>query len=412
MTVEMKVAIKDGSERTIVEIGENATCGGKELLIVGGPCSVESMEQMETVAEALSGTGVSALRGGVFKPRTSTYAFQGLREAGLDILQTVSKKHRMPVITEVMSESQAIQAAPLADALQIGSRNMQNFELLKVVGTLNVPIILKRGLSATLEEMVMAAEYIAAGGNMNIILCERGIRSFDPSTRNVLDLGGVVALKQMTHLPVIVDPSHATGRRELVADLARAAIAAGADGLMIECHPIPEESVSDARQAISLQDMIDIVESIRPIAKAVGRTIGDEPIVTTDSTLSRLKSTIGVLEESRRNERDILSVCEDRRTGPAETLSDLRREIDLVDLEIAALLEQRLNLALQIGGVKQKHDIPWRDLHRERDVLNSVTASSADRRTSNHIRQIYERLIELTTAAQAEQTSTSTCQVA
>ncbi|MBX9696182.1 MAG: chorismate mutase, partial [Cyanobacteria bacterium] len=168
-----------------------------------------------------------------------------------------------------------------------------------------------------------------------------------------------------------------------------------------------EESVSDARQAISLQDMIDIVESIRPIAKAVGRTVGDEPVVSTESTLSRLKSTIGVLEESRRNERDIISVCENRISGPVETLRELRREIDLVDLEIAALLEQRLNLALQIGGLKQKHNIPWRDLHRERDVLNSVTATSVDRKTSAHIRQIYERLIELTTAAQSDQSSTS-----
>jgi 3-deoxy-7-phosphoheptulonate synthase len=274
LRVSIRGITSEGTARTSpVDIGRGVICGGDELLIVGGPCSVESHDQMKIVAEALQGQGISALRGGVFKPRTSPYAFQGLREDGLNILSYISGRYQLPVITEVMSESQIEASAAAADVLQIGSRNMQNFELLKALGKTRKPVILKRGLSATIEEFVLAAEYIASEGNMNIILCERGIRSFDPSTRNVLDLGAVVFLKQLTHLPVIVDPSHAAGKRELVADLARAAVACGADGLMIECHPEPEKSVSDARQALSLDAMVALVRSIMPIAKAVGRSI-------------------------------------------------------------------------------------------------------------------------------------------
>jgi 3-deoxy-7-phosphoheptulonate synthase len=194
-------------------------------------------------------------------------------EAGLKILAQVRTATSMPVITEVMSVEQIPLVAKYADVLQVGSRNMQNFELLKALGSVKRPVLLKRGLSATIEETLMAAEYILSGGNANVILCERGIRSFDNFTRNVLDLGAVVALRQLTHLPVIVDPSHAAGKRELVADLARAAVACGADGLIIECHPEPEKSVSDARQALSLEDMIELVNSIVPIAHAVGRTV-------------------------------------------------------------------------------------------------------------------------------------------
>ena len=234
---------------------------------------------MEVVAEHLALAPVQALRGGVYKPRTSPYAFQGLGLEGLTILDRVRRRYRVPVITEVMAIDQIEAIVAHADALQVGSRNMQNFDLLKALGAVDKPVVLKRGLAATLQEFVMAAEYIAAHGNAHIILCERGIRSFDAYTRNVLDLGAVVALKQITHLPVIVDPSHAAGRRELVPALARAAIAAGADGLMVECHPVPEQSVSDARQALSLPDMVQLVDSLRPIAAAVGRTI-PQPIAS------------------------------------------------------------------------------------------------------------------------------------
>ena len=257
-------------QRTIVRLSDQVAIGGQEIVVMGGPCTVESQTQMEAVAAAVP---VNALRGGVYKPRTSPYAFQGLGIEGLEILSSVRQRYGLPVVTEVMAISQIEAIAAHADMLQIGSRNMQNFDLLKALGQVNKPILLKRGLSATIEEFVMAAEYILSHGNAQVVLCERGIRSFDPYTRNVLDLGAVVALRQITHLPVIVDPSHATGKRELVPDLARAAIAAGADGLIIECHPEPEKSVSDALQALSLEAMTELIESLRPIATAIGRTI-------------------------------------------------------------------------------------------------------------------------------------------
>lgn len=272
--LDAKLTAKSHPEhQTIVKLSDTVSVGGTELLIVGGPCTVESLEQMETVASQLSVAPVQALRGGVYKPRTSPYSFQGLGIEGLEILADVSRRFNLPVVTEVMSIAQIEPVVTYADMLQIGSRNMQNFELLKAVGQAGKPILLKRGLSATIEELVMAAEYIIAHGNPHVVLCERGIRSFDNYTRNVLDLGAVVALKQLTHLPVIVDPSHAAGLRELVAPLAKAAVACGADGLIVECHPQPEKSVSDARQALSLPDMVDLVVSLRSIAVAVGRCV-------------------------------------------------------------------------------------------------------------------------------------------
>lgn len=261
------------SHQTIVKLTEKVAFGGEKLVIIGGPCTVESSQQMETVAQKLAPAGVQALRGGVYKPRTSPYAFQGMGEEGLEILADVRSRYNIPVITEVMSISQIELVATHADMLQIGSRNMQNFDLLKTLGQAGKPILLKRGLAATIEEFVMAAEYILSHGNPDVVLCERGIRSFDNYTRNVLDLGAVAALKQITHLPVIVDPSHAVGKRELVAPMARAAVACGADGLIIECHPEPEKSVSDARQALSLEDMVNLVDSLKPVAAAVGRNI-------------------------------------------------------------------------------------------------------------------------------------------
>jgi 3-deoxy-7-phosphoheptulonate synthase len=269
-----KLALKQNADhQTIVQLSESVQVGGRDLLIVGGPCTVETMAQMEAIASRLATAPVQALRGGVYKPRTSPYDFQGLGLEGLQILESVRDRYGLPVITEVMAISQIAEITAHADVLQVGSRNMQNFDLLKALGQTQKPVLLKRGLSATIEELIMAAEYILAHGNPNVVLCERGIRSFDSYTRNVLDLGAVVALKQITHLPIVVDPSHATGKRELVADLARAAIACGADGIMVECHPEPEKSVSDARQTISLEAMVNLVRSLQPIATAVGRTI-------------------------------------------------------------------------------------------------------------------------------------------
>ena len=261
--------------QTIVRLSEQVAFGARELVIIGGPCTVETRSQMEIVAQELQHAPVQALRGGVYKPRTSPYAFQGLGLEGLEILSDVRSRHNIPVVTEVMSIAQIESIVAHADMLQVGSRNMQNFDLLKALGQVEKPILLKRGLAATVEEFVMAAEYILSHGNSQVVLCERGIRSFDNYTRNVLDLGAVVALKQLTHLPVIVDPSHAVGKRELVAPLAKAAVACGADGLIIECHPEPEKSVSDARQALSLEDMVNLVHSLQPVATAVGRVVPD-----------------------------------------------------------------------------------------------------------------------------------------
>jgi 3-deoxy-7-phosphoheptulonate synthase len=263
------------NQQTIVRLSEQVAFGGTELVIIGGPCTVETRSQMETVAQELQRAPVQAIRGGVFKPRTSPYAFQGLGLEGLEILSEVRQRYNIPVVTEVMSIGQIEAIATHADMLQVGSRNMQNFDLLKALGEVEKPVLLKRGLAATIEEFVMAAEYIMSHGNSQVVLCERGIRSFDNYTRNVLDLGAVAALKQITHLPVIVDPSHAVGKRELVAPMAKAAVACGADGLIIECHPEPEKSVSDARQALSLDDMVELVHSLQPIAAAVGRQIAD-----------------------------------------------------------------------------------------------------------------------------------------
>lgn len=260
------------NQQTIVKLTDEVQIGGKDLVIIGGPCAVESLAQMEQVASHLVNS-VQALRGGVYKPRTSPYSFQGLGEEGLKIFTQIRERYNLPVVTEVMSISQIETVAAYADMLQIGSRNMQNFDLLKALGQAGKPILLKRGLAATIEEFINAAEYILSHGNPDVVLCERGIRSFDNYTRNVLDLGAVAALKQLTHLPVIVDPSHAVGKRELVAPLAKAAIACGADGLIIECHPEPEKSVSDARQALSLEDMVQLVKSIKPVAEAIGKRI-------------------------------------------------------------------------------------------------------------------------------------------
>lgn len=264
---------RNAKSTSIIDVSDYCSIGGRALTIIAGPCAVESAEQMEAVAKILSEAPVQVIRGGAFKPRTSPYNYQGMGQEGLQILADLRTKYQVPVITEVMSVEQIPAVQAHADIMQVGSRNMQNYELLKALGGATRPVMLKRGLCATIDEFLLAAEYIVSHGNPNVMLCERGIRSFDTYTRNVLDLGAVVALKQLTHLPVLVDPSHAAGKRELVADLAKAAVACGADGLMIECHPEPEKSISDARQALTVDAMVELVESLRPIARAIGRTI-------------------------------------------------------------------------------------------------------------------------------------------
>ncbi len=247
--------------------------GGNEIIVMAGPCSVESEEQIIETAKSVKKSGAKILRGGAFKPRTSPYSFQGLGEEGLKLLKKAKEETGLPIITEVMDVRDVPLICKYADILQIGARNMQNYNLLKEVGKCRHSVLLKRGLSATVNEWLMSAEYIMSEGNYNIILCERGIRTFETITRNTLDLNAVPAVKELTHLPVVVDPSHGTGKYSLVAPMSKAAIAAGADGLILEVHPNPEKSVSDADQTISTKRFAKLMDELKLVAKAVGREL-------------------------------------------------------------------------------------------------------------------------------------------
>ena len=258
---------------TVVEVAPDVRIGGQErILTIAGPCSVESREQLMIAARAIRDAGGTALRGGAFKPRTSPYAFQGLKEEGLKLLAEARAATGLPVVTEVKDTETVGMVEEYADVLQIGARNMQNYSLLEAVGERSKPVLLKRGLSATVKELLLAAEYIFARGNQRIILCERGIRTFETTTRNTLDLGAVVMLKRMSHLPVVVDPSHAIGHWYGVTPLAMAAVVAGADGVMVEVHPAPAEALSDGPQSLKPGRFAALMESLRTIAPAVGRT--------------------------------------------------------------------------------------------------------------------------------------------
>ncbi len=261
------------SEDTVIDVS-GVEIGGKKVVVMAGPCAVESEEQITTIAEIVKGAGALILRGGAFKPRTGPYSFQGLGDEGLEMLAAAKKKVGLPVITEVMSTEDIDLVAEFTDVFQIGARNMQNFMLLKGVGQTRKPVMLKRGMSATIEEFLLAAEYILSQGNLNVMLCERGIRTFETYTRNTLDINAVPALKSLTHLPVIVDPSHGTGRRELVAPVSKAAIAAGADGLIIEVHHDPENSMTgDGAQSLMPEQFSELMEELQRLAEAVGRSI-------------------------------------------------------------------------------------------------------------------------------------------
>jgi 3-deoxy-7-phosphoheptulonate synthase len=251
---------------------DGMTIGGDGVVVIAGPCSVENREQLLETALAVREAGAHALRGGVFKPRTSPYSFQGLGEAGLELLVEAREKTGMPIVTEVMSVRQIPILKQYVDVLQVGARNMQNFSLLHAVGESNHPVLLKRGMMATVEELLMAAEYILSHGNQRVIVCERGIRTFETTTRNTTDINAIPVLKSLTHLPVILDPSHGTGHWEYVTAVARAGIAAGADGLIVEVHPRPSEALSDGSQSLRPERFVDLVKQIRSIAQAVGRS--------------------------------------------------------------------------------------------------------------------------------------------
>jgi 3-deoxy-7-phosphoheptulonate synthase len=257
---------------TIVDAGGQAI-GGRDFVVMAGPCSVETREQLVRTAISVAGSGAALLRGGAFKPRTSPYAFQGLGVDGLELLEEGRKLTGLPIITEVMEPGQVERVAESADVLQIGARNMQNFPLLKEIGRSDKPCMLKRGLSATIEEWLMAAEYIMHAGNPNVILCERGIRTFETATRNTLDLSAIPLVKRLSHLPVIADPSHGTGHRYLVQPMALAAAAAGADGLLIEVHPQPDSALSDGPQSLTLEDFARLMETLERVLEAVERPL-------------------------------------------------------------------------------------------------------------------------------------------
>lgn len=259
-------------EGTIVQV-QGIPIGGKEVVIMAGPCAVETQKQLTETAISVSEAGAAILRGGAFKPRTSPYSFQGLGDEGLKMLGKAKAKTGLPVVSEVMDTRQVEQVAKYADILQIGSRNMQNFPLLKEAGDSNIPVLLKRGMMATIEEYLYAAEYVLSRGNSEVILCERGIRTFETSSRFTLDLNSIPILKQRTHLPVIVDPSHGSGERWIVPSMAKAAIAAGADGLLIEVHYQPDEALCDGSQALYPEDFGMLMADLRKVAEAVGRKL-------------------------------------------------------------------------------------------------------------------------------------------
>src|SRR5262245_26278382 len=257
---------------TVVRIGDLAI-GGEQVVVIAGPCSVESRDQIERSAEIVAKAGARLIRGGAFKPRSSPYSFQGLGEDGLRMLREAARHNGLLVVSEVMDLTQIPLLAEYADILQVGARNMQNFNLLRELGKESKPVLLKRGIAATIEELLLSAEYILSGGNYDVILCERGIRTFETYTRNTLDISAIPVVKKLSHLPIVADPSHGTGRRDNVGPMARAAVAAGADGLMIEVHPDPDRALSDGAQSMRPEQFEELMDQLRRLAPAVGRTI-------------------------------------------------------------------------------------------------------------------------------------------
>ena len=260
-------------EGSLIKLGKGVVVGAEQVVVMAGPCSVESAEQIDTIAARVAAMGARVLRGGAFKPRSSPYSFQGLGPKGLEYIRLAADHYNMLVVSEVMDQTQIPMILEYVDLLQVGARNMQNYNLLKELGKVSKPILLKRGISATIEELLLSAEYIMAGGNYNVILCERGIRTFESYTRNTLDVSAIPVVKKLSHLPIIADPSHGTGRRDKVPSMARAALAAGADGLLLEVHHDPEKALSDGAQSLYPDQFEQLMKELRMIAPAVGRTI-------------------------------------------------------------------------------------------------------------------------------------------
>jgi 3-deoxy-7-phosphoheptulonate synthase len=274
-----KLASRDFHPKgTVVDLGKGVSIGGTDVVVAAGPCAVESEEQINLVAERVAQAGAKLLRGGAFKPRSSPYSFQGLGEEGLRLMRKAADENGLLVVSEVMDPSQVEVMLPHVDVMQVGARNMQNYHLLRALGEITKPVLLKRGMSATIEELLLSAEYIMSGGNYNVILCERGIRTFDTYMRNTMDIAAIPVIQQLSHLPVVADPSHGTGRRDKVATMARASVAAGADGLLIEVHPDPERALSDGAQSLYPDQFAQLMDDLRQIAPAVGREIEPQPM--------------------------------------------------------------------------------------------------------------------------------------
>ncbi len=265
------------AENTIVTIGPGVRIGGSEVAVIAGPCSVESEEQIVTVARQVQAAGAACLRGGAFKPRSSPYSFQGLGKKGLELLALARRETGLAIVTEAMDAEGAELVAEVADCIQIGARNMQNYSLLRAVGRLGKPVMLKRGMAATISDLLLSAEYILAEGNDQVLLCERGVRTFDPATRNMFDLTAIPLVHRLSHLPIVADPSHGTGARDKVIPMARAAVAAGADAIMIEVHPNPERAKSDGAQSLYPEQFSQLMGEVRAIAHAIGRTLTPAP---------------------------------------------------------------------------------------------------------------------------------------
>jgi len=379
-------------EGTTVPVGDGISVGGRALFIAAGPCSVETHEQIQHAARAVKAAGASALRGGAFKPRSSPYSFQGLGEPGLGMLAAAARENGLALVTEVMSPEQIPLVAEHADMLQVGARNMQNYELLKALGRVQKPVLLKRGLSATVTELLLSAEYIVQAGNPLVVLCERGIRTFETATRNTLDLNAVALLKEKTHLPVIVDPSHATGVRSLVPAAAKAAIGAGADGLLIEVHPDPESALSDGAQSLAPEEFAALMLDLQGYAELEGRTLQPTTGVrayraisahpeaeAADADENGWRPDAEVWSSSSRSDAraGVSDVPERRfRKQPGE-MSQLRRRIEQLDDEILRAAAERTRLASSIGN-RQPGSGQLSDDILEEEALATARAQAGD----------------------------------
>jgi len=355
MAEELLVKQNAGMTREVA-VAFGLSIGGGAPVVIAGPCSVESAEQILDTARAVKAAGAHMLRGGAFKPRTSPYSFQGLGEEGLHLLARARQATGLPIVTEVMDDGDVPLVAAYADILQIGARNMQNFHLLRAVGKADRPVLLKRGPGSTLEEWLGAAEYILAGGNDRVILCERGIRTFEKYTRNTLDLGTALAARRLTHLPVIADPSHGCGRRELVAPLAKAALAAGLDGIIVEVHPQPEAAISDADQTLSTAEFRALMQELRLAP------VGDD-------------------------------------------LESCRSQIDSLDRALLDLLAQRMAVAARVGELKSAAGLPVLQAGREERLLAELVARAGGELTPEAVHGIWEAILHHSRRLQAGRTA-------